>query len=85
MNKLIATAALLLTLTGCAVYPPTSVAVGVYVPNVIVGVTYGNPGYHRHYYGSPYDSGPFGYSREVQERGSYYSPPVGNCGHKHHR
>lgn len=80
MKNLLA-AALLLSLTGCAVYPPNSVAVGVQV-----GVTYGNPGYYNRYY-SPYDSGPFGYSREVQARGSYYSPPIGkpicNPPHQH--
>lgn len=85
MKYLIVIAALL-TLTGCVVLPPDSVSVGVSTPNVIVGVSYGNPGYHsRRYYGSPYDSGPFGYSPEVQTRGSYYSPPISNCrGNRHH-
>jgi hypothetical protein len=80
-------AALLLSLTGCAVYVPAA-QVGVRTPNVAVTVGYGYPapvyGYPRYY--SPYDSGPFGYSPEVQARGSYYTPQmVGpNCNHRHH-
>ena len=86
MKKLLALAALL-TVTGCATTingQPVVVGGSVTVSSYPSGYPVYYPPvyypprccYYPGYIYSPNDSGPFGYSPEVQARGSYYTPQM---------